>query len=951
MAKIDFKDIYSKAFGIDERTFFMAAGYRAVLKYAMIGYAFANNAIDVLFLNSTGFSHLPQIYILSPMVIMLFSLLFSLFTSRIEKRRILNILLAISGALYILFWAFPKSGLLYFFAFLYKDVFLAVFLILYYTIINEGMDSKERKKVIPFILAGAAAAVGFTSFFIAFVSRYFKFVKLVYYLPIASIFNLVAIYYHRTLPKRNVRSFLKNDLFEKVMPKKVKTELKEIFSIRSKYLMWFTVSIALSVFFMVLVDYNFRKNLSEIGLKAEDMSVWFGMLNGIINTSISLFQNFLFSRLIPFIGTINIFIIFPAAMTLASIFIIPINSFYGTLGVKMGADIFKKLFEEPGVQFGYNPFPLFYKGKIISFVEGVLRPGSMILAGTVLLWIRGIPLRALTIITAASAFLYFVASLFLRKEYFKAFYKKIKTENELLSNKIESDEFSYTAVTPFPDGVALAEKDPEFRIYRLIKNREKLPPEELVPFVTVQSIRNPESLSAYLAEIYTEAEALEYSASCGLLFRSELVLALLSKNKITPAAVDKLPGMEEVLRRMTIDRAKVLYGKVSGEKIKVSSLNEVIAAVMERPYTAPFIEYDTSKAEYSAKAAEDLIFLIRAYKLFELNALLYSHYEEMSDDLKYQVLNLSTFGERMRLRINAAYSVIEKEIRELWLFLLLYKEVLGHQQFDPFYYDYMHEKCLNMIQTALCYFMDEEDFGLWKELNLKTPYITSEILLYYEEKIQKTRGVKSAVLAEVFEIADIIIGKRSIKKIKRREPLEVASNESSVINYITGKYGFLKSYEDRFIKKENEFMDRMVQNLILLKGVDIFSGIPVSKLEVIAMMAKEKQYKKDDLIIKEGQQGEKIFIVKNGSVEVFRRSGMINSPIKRLYPGGWFGELSILSEGETLASVKALEESVMLEIPKDLFRIFILNNPDISFKIFEILVSYIKGGNAEGETI
>ena len=144
-------------------------------------------------------------------------------------------------------------------------------------------------------------------------------------------------------------------------------------------------------------------------------------------------------------------------------------------------------------------------------------------------------------------------------------------------------------------------------------------------------------------------------------------------------------------------------------------------------------------------------------------------------------------------------------------------------------------------------------------------------------------------------------------------------------------------------------MDILMEKLMLLRKVEIFNEIDLEKLEGLALMAVTKKYKKDDIIIRKDEIGDRLYIIQKGKAEIYKRVGPLNSPIKMITGGDWFGELSLISDKEHLASVRALSDLVTLEIPKSIFRTFVIQNPEISFKIFQILVSYMKSSEMIGE--
>lgn len=77
-------------------------------------------------------------------------------------------------------------------------------------------------------------------------------------------------------------------------------------------------------------------------------------------------------------------------------------------------------------------------------------------------------------------------------------------------------------------------------------------------------------------------------------------------------------------------------------------------------------------------------------------------------------------------------------------------------------------------------------------------------------------------------------------------------------------------------------------------------------------------YHPDDVIIKEGEKGYQFYIVESGMVEVFKL-GCDGFPVVvgRIGPGGIFGEMSIIDGTDRMASVRAVQTTVVKALPRD----------------------------------
>ena len=106
----------------------------------------------------------------------------------------------------------------------------------------------------------------------------------------------------------------------------------------------------------------------------------------------------------------------------------------------------------------------------------------------------------------------------------------------------------------------------------------------------------------------------------------------------------------------------------------------------------------------------------------------------------------------------------------------------------------------------------------------------------------------------------------------------------------------------KVVAKTQEEQDGITE---MLKQSTIFSHLPsTSQAQLKDAMAKEK-YGAGDLLIKQGDMGDKLFLLKSGEVQVFvEKAGA--DPVKTYSPGEAFGELALLYNAPRAATCKAV---------------------------------------------
>jgi len=99
-----------------------------------------------------------------------------------------------------------------------------------------------------------------------------------------------------------------------------------------------------------------------------------------------------------------------------------------------------------------------------------------------------------------------------------------------------------------------------------------------------------------------------------------------------------------------------------------------------------------------------------------------------------------------------------------------------------------------------------------------------------------------------------------------------------------------------------------------------------------------KSYEPGEVLIEEGATGCKLLILESGEVEIVKRDIRINVVSA---PGSFFGEVSILLGKPTMAAVRALEPTTVLEVEDGLN--FLKENPEANVELSRLLAKRLDG--------
>lgn len=108
-----------------------------------------------------------------------------------------------------------------------------------------------------------------------------------------------------------------------------------------------------------------------------------------------------------------------------------------------------------------------------------------------------------------------------------------------------------------------------------------------------------------------------------------------------------------------------------------------------------------------------------------------------------------------------------------------------------------------------------------------------------------------------------------------------------------------------------------------------------------------RTYKGGDIIVRQGEIGECMYVIQDGEVEVVQ---VQNDNIVRLAVlgrGDFFGEMSLFEKEERSATVRALGDVCIITVDKKTFMRRIQEDPTLAFRICQTMATRVKKLNDE----
>jgi small-conductance mechanosensitive channel/CRP-like cAMP-binding protein len=120
----------------------------------------------------------------------------------------------------------------------------------------------------------------------------------------------------------------------------------------------------------------------------------------------------------------------------------------------------------------------------------------------------------------------------------------------------------------------------------------------------------------------------------------------------------------------------------------------------------------------------------------------------------------------------------------------------------------------------------------------------------------------------------------------------------------------------------------------ILAPVALFAPLEPEQRNELAARAVERLYGQGEKIVRQGDAGGSMFVVHRGRVRVIEASGR---QLAVFEPGGYFGEMSMLTGQPRSATVEAIEECELAELTAESLREVALANPEVVTRISAVV--------------
>ncbi|MEO8354461.1 MAG: HEAT repeat domain-containing protein [Chloroflexota bacterium] len=125
----------------------------------------------------------------------------------------------------------------------------------------------------------------------------------------------------------------------------------------------------------------------------------------------------------------------------------------------------------------------------------------------------------------------------------------------------------------------------------------------------------------------------------------------------------------------------------------------------------------------------------------------------------------------------------------------------------------------------------------------------------------------------------------------------------------------------------------ILERILLLREIPIFAELPPEDLKLVAGIAHEEWYPMNTVIFKQGDEGNMMFVIVEGRLQVLRSTNGVEQELAQRGPGDFVGEMAIIESVPRSATLRTQTNVRMLTIDGDIFKGILRERPDVSFAV------------------
>jgi cAMP-dependent protein kinase regulator len=153
---------------------------------------------------------------------------------------------------------------------------------------------------------------------------------------------------------------------------------------------------------------------------------------------------------------------------------------------------------------------------------------------------------------------------------------------------------------------------------------------------------------------------------------------------------------------------------------------------------------------------------------------------------------------------------------------------------------------------------------------------------------------------------------------KKLSIIKKMGGRSSVSAEVYGAFNKKENFKPKFVSKSEAQYKRISQCVV---HSFMFNSLDEKDLQTVIDAMEEKKFNSGDTVINQGENGDVLYIIENGSLDCFKVFNKDDEEkyLKTYNPGETFGELALLYNAPRAATIRATENCVLWSLDRETF--------------------------------
>lgn len=129
-----------------------------------------------------------------------------------------------------------------------------------------------------------------------------------------------------------------------------------------------------------------------------------------------------------------------------------------------------------------------------------------------------------------------------------------------------------------------------------------------------------------------------------------------------------------------------------------------------------------------------------------------------------------------------------------------------------------------------------------------------------------------------------------------------------------------------------------IEKVIVLQNIDVFAEVPSEQLALLATIAEEEDYSQDDIIYREDEPSDALYLVLDGKVRLHRGEQEIAQATNKDAFGTW----ALFDEEPRVVTATVVEDAQLLRVDREDFMDLLADNVQIAQGVMKTVAKRLR---------